>query len=469
MRSLRPRLALLPVLALLLGGARAVAGEAPLGPDFLDPRVLDLEPYDAVKGYPARVVLSGRLLNDYRSPVVTVIRPDGRAVRVKDVEVRDQAFRAELALQHGNGVYRVEVTGTDGQQVTHTGARIRLFAGASPDAPDEPLPAGPPEAADVAPHLLEARLFALVNAHRKAARLEPFAWLEPLAVAARDHLEAAFKQGHVDHRLGPERSHVADRLYRLFRWYELSYSMPPGPPSARGGDYVCDATDTTPSLALLLYRWKRFAAFCYPMTSEDFTHAACAVRRHKSGLFVVFVYAQLNGSAVRDDVAARQAAALAAVRNARADAQKAGALRELGRWRGKAARDEAKRELEAADPELRAAAWDVLVLLDEDAATERLSGLWTGVKGGLAPGRKTAEALAAADWVLRMAYWPEGAKDARAVRAEVEAWGAKALADAIGRADPADAGATRKALEALRREYPGTPAAAAAKERLDAL
>jgi hypothetical protein len=172
------------------------------------------------------------------------------------------------------------------------------------------------------------------------------------------------------------------------------------------------------SLAPILYRWQRFAAFCLPMTSERMTHAACAVGRSRDGfLYLVFAYAQLNDPGILDRIEASHAAVLKRARAWRtAPVEEAAAtVLDVGRWRRKEDRGERRRHLESDDPLLRAAAWDAEVLFDEEEALERLAPLRAAfVRAANEEGSKD-RARESAEWMSRLRFVPDLAVLARGV------------------------------------------------------
>jgi hypothetical protein len=389
----------------------AGAGEWVPGIDFVDPRVLELDPLDTRRRPGETVVLSGKLLGEHVAPEVVVVRPDGRAYELDPVHVRwaKPVVRAEIALKDGPGVYRVEVTGLIPPDVTHSGTRLRIFAGVSPDRPDAPVPPDEKVEPESLPWtMLEARFFDLVNAERKRLKLEPFEWLEPLSAAARDLAKSAVKVGRLDHIVDVDGT-VARRLSSMYGWKGLIYRRPPGAPSPAPYEtsYVCAATDQGWALEPILYRWSRFPAFCLPMTSERMTHAGCGVARRKDGfLYIVFVYAQLNDTTMVADAEKRYRALLSFWKagDAKTDPDH---LRELGRWRRPEALAEARRAESSPVIGIRGAAWDVALLVDEQGARRRLLKHLSTLKAAAASPRRADEARSIADWMAHVHNAPD--------------------------------------------------------------
>jgi Cysteine-rich secretory protein family len=461
----RPLLLVVCLAGVLLRAAPAAGGDRPPGFDFADPSVVDLQPFETKRPYPSRVELEGVVGEGYRDPEVALIRPDGRALKLERALVRfdPPRLQVEVPLDHGAGVYRLEISASLPGPVTHSAARIRFFAGVGADSADAPEPPDEPTLPGADPTVLEDVLFRLVNEHRRRAKLDELPWLEPLADACREHVAACVKAGKVDHVVDA-RGNVARRVVRLHGWGETDYASPSGPPDPRTPNHVAAVTDARRSLDLVLYRWERFAAFCIPMTSERYTGAACAVARAQGGLlYVVFAYAQVNQPATAAGIDAGWKSATDALRQAHDGEAEAAALREVGRWRRDAGRRLALRRKSDRDPEVRAAAWDALRLLDLDGARHDLDRSLEALRTAGERDRGTAHALEEADWMGRLRWWPEivpgvveavGALRARADQALAAAEALRAAGDEEG---------ASQALRDVERRYPGTSAAERAR------
>lgn len=451
------------LLGLLTFLAPAAAEDGLSGADFVDPRVLELDRLDPVLPHPARIVLSGRMIGTYGRPRVFVIRPNGKALQIDPSEVdwEEPRFSAELALGHGRGVYRVEISASNDKGLTNSGTRMRLFSGVPADTPDDPAPPDEPAPNAPAGPLMERRFFDLVNEHRAGARLDPLEWLEPLALAARDHAAACAKAGRLEHRV--DRSgNLAHRLASRLEWPRCRYSTPPGrpDPGPDAPDYVAAALDARFSLDLVLYRWKRFAAFAVPMTGETYTHAACGIATTPAGhLYVVFAYAQLNSETVRDDLEERYRRLLRDFAAADGGQRRADQLREIAGWRRREASSRVRRHLSDKDEAVRAAAIDGQLLLDETKGREEVESLWDEVDKAILEGRRTADALAILDALERVLYLPGVSKQAGARRATLVAQADDLLAEAEALREAGDEAGARKLLRRVRSDYPGTEAA----------
>jgi hypothetical protein len=407
------------LLAILLLAGSAAPEEAEPGRDFVDPRVADLDPVETVRPHPSRVVVSGRILGSYGAPSVALIRPDGRAVEVTPVHYSPPSFRVEIPLGSGRGIYRVELRAVNPAQLTHSGARLRFFAGVPASTPEEVAPGREPPPAEATSEFLEADLFARVNEHRRRAGLDPFVWLEPLARACRAHLATAIAADRLDQRVdgGPL---VSERLAKDEGWARVINGLPSGPPDPTPGavSTVGVATDSNANLDLVLYRWRHFAAFCLPMTSEWMTHAACAVARSKQGfVFVVFAFAQFNEPSILDSIEAQHGGLAKRVRAQRLPAgdEDAAAIRELARWGRREGRAEAKKHLGSRDPAVRAAAWDAMLLYDRDDSQRELGREVERLRAAAGDPARATEAEVLRAWLGRLLLDPGVSAEVRAL------------------------------------------------------
>lgn len=456
-------LSLLTFVAVLLDISPVPAKERPPGEEYRNTKVLVVNDFKAVNKVGAKAIVTGFVQPGYRFSEAILVTPDGDASVVDDVKIDDSAFKVTLRLARGKGIYRLELTGTTDKDRTHSGARILLFAGVPEDHADEPLPE------DVLPdkrlpgEALAVDLFRRVNAHRKSLRLKPLKWQEPLAQAARKHAQECLTRGKLDHKF-PGVGTLAERVTAEYGWQRMSYKRPGNPPSRdkQAKSHLATLLDARKGLEPILHRWRRFSAFCLPMTSELMTHAACGIARAKHGsCYVVFVFAQINGTQIDKLSRGMQAAAVREVTSGiTTDEERPVRLRELGLWLDKTAATHAKKHARSKDAALRGAALDVQLLLEPDDTRAMLEkGLdaagreYAAAAGGTRPGNRHLKLLQAA---RHLRYAPDLLDRA----ATVEALRAKAALAALVRARSLpESEAVEAALVQLRKDYPGTPAA----------
>ncbi len=457
---------------------RAAADETVVGVDYLNKKVVELSVIDTEHPHPAIFEVEGRLLPAYRNPRAVMIRPNGRAYRLRNLESdRDSGrFKIPFRLSHGKGVYRLEITGLTSGDRTHSGARIRFFIGVPAQPEDDPLPEDVPAPLDVPEVLLEARLFEQVNAFRKSVGLEQVPWSEPIARQARLHSQAAAKAGKVDHRLDSENDdgNLAHRLYQEYRWEHLVYRVPIDRPTKQVGakSYIAVVVDGRRGLDTFLARWKRYPAFCLPLTSEVLTHCACGIARSKGGLcYLTIAFVQINGTQIPEIVDGQLRNELQLFRQTPAAEQRPRMLRELGLWRRTRSTKEARKHENAADPEMRAAAWDVALVLDEKKTRKKLAKLWGRVVKDIDAKKRTAKALEDVAWMSRLQNVAPLAAVAKLGLEQLEKQAAEALAavEAAAKAETDPEASTKslqRGLRDIRERYPGTAAAERAEKRL---
>jgi hypothetical protein len=461
-------LALLALLALLLLASPALA-ERGEHEEFRNEKVLRLEAFEAQHGYPAKARLRGRTMAGYRFSEALLVRPDGSAVPLDEVELDEsrQDFVVTCRLDRGKGIYRLDLTARTGKR-THTGARVLLFAGVPTDHPDEP----PPE--DVKPDLrlpgvvIAGDLFERVNGHRERLGLKRVEWFEPLAVVLREHAADCVALGKLDHSVNGEGT-VVDRLASRYGWTPLAYYRPNTPPSRRPDAKSCFPTmvEARRGIEPVLHRWQRFASFCVPMTSPLVTHGACAVARTSGGsCYIVFTFAQVNGIDIPRDAKDMAKRARDAVRHA-GDEDRPARLRALGSWRDKTAVREARKHLRAKDAALRGAAHDVLLLSDPKGQAREIERSIRRIREAFerlveAPGRPKAADHLELGGIRALTYAPrllDLASEAETVRARA--------AEAAWASLPTTGEARSEALRRLAADWPATQAARRAAAELD--
>jgi uncharacterized protein YkwD len=156
--------------------------------------------------------IAGRIDPRFRDARVVVTAPDGsvREHGAAAAAVTTGRFSDEVRCDAGPGRYQVEITG-----VTSAGpgvlANFPLFCAVSPPT-QAPGPAGV-RLARMTPAQAEARLLALVNRDRAAARLAPLVLDARLAAIARAHSRDMVEHDFVAH-VSPSTGSAAQRVAR---------------------------------------------------------------------------------------------------------------------------------------------------------------------------------------------------------------------------------------------------------------
>lgn len=457
--------------ALLLVASPPTYAEKSADEEYRNTKVMVLEPFERAHGYPGKVTLKGRMQEGYQFSEALLVRADGSAIIVEGVETKGARFEATLKLARGRGIYRVALTGTTGRDRTHHGARILLFAGVPEDHPDEPPPKDVKPDKRIPADVLAADLFRRVNAHRKKVGVKSLEWQEPIAQAARLHAIECVKRKKLDHKF-PEVGTVAWRVGETHGFDRVIYRRPRGKPSrgARAKSYLATVLDARRGLQPILHRWKRFAAFCVPMTSELMTHGACGIARTKGGsVYIVFVFAQINGTRIKKLTEAAQSAAVREVESKLTlDEERPAFMRALGLWMSKASRKLAAKYAKSEDVAIRAAALDMQLLEEpEDTRIVIEKGLDAAGReyaaytaGASVPNRSLPLLLAA----QRLQYAPDLRDRAGKVEKVREAAAKKALAAVL--AAPTAGGELLPALKQVIADWPETAAAEAARKQL---
>ncbi|MCK6479505.1 MAG: hypothetical protein L6R43_04950 [Planctomycetes bacterium] len=443
------------------------------------------------RGAPARFRVT--MKGPYRSPVLVVVFPDGDARYFAPDARAGRTYDLSFRLDPRGGTHRVALA-ADGPGGMEYAARFRIL-GLGPDGKevdrDIDLPAGDAEWANVDPEesplRLERYLFHRMNAFRRGQGLPELPWLECVARAAREqlpdlarHYEETVSRrtglGDLLHFLpgagpgGAGGPTIADRVRLASGWPLVLYNMPKGPPSRGRGNpnYVAASlTIPTPSLDERFGRYLlRKSDHRVALVNPHLTHAAGAATwryygwRGDSGtgpppdrtappgpppkgrareVLTALVYVQVNDPRAEESIEREAAEVRSALGNASGPAERAAALRLLGRHALPGAAKALAARAGDRDPLVAAGALDGLWLCDPGAAAAAAAPLEVRVAQGLAG---EEESLAAAPLaVLSRIEWDAATlRRATAASEEIGKRARAALGEALRALGPAEAG-----------------------------
>lgn len=395
------------VVALALLASLAAAGE------MFNERVAALEPFPREVARGKTMKVEGRVRGGYRRPELAIIAPSGKTYLNRDNRVGEHTFTFKVRFGEGPGRYRLEVLARKATAI-RSAARFTVYYGCKPPKKEEepPPPRGRPTPSDIHPLLVEKRFVARLNEFRRSFGLDAAGWNEAVAARAREHAARMAKANRLQHRfgnLGVREMLAEDGWTRLVgvRPFDRPAPQPPGP---RVRNHVVVFTVADDSLEKMFEQsFVREAAFRLCALDPHCVEVAVGtarparkppekpppgaihiVRRGPRLVYYCICFVQVNDKTL---IRAQDEAYAALLEEAEArDPQD---LRRLGVWgrRGARARALVDRALKDERPEVFAAAFDALLLLDERRARAELDRLAERKEAALEDGRY-AEAAA---------------------------------------------------------------------------
>ncbi len=510
--------ALLALLAAAPGPVRAEGGDDPPPPakedareESFDRKVGELEEFPRKAPAGSTFRLRFRLKYPYVGPTLVVVFPDGKPVYIQKVDrVVDSEYEMSFPLDPRGGTHRVSLLAHSAWGDRYAAQFQVRATGRDGKEIDRDIDLPPEDAVYPAldleehPLRLEKVLYHRMNHFRKGSGLPPLPWHEGVARCARKQMEDLAKHweetlnprtglGRIVHSLpgsgphGEDGPTIAGRAQDELGWPVVLPNLPPARPSpARNGRNFVSEVITSPATSLdakfeqFLLRKSDYRA---PMLSAFLTHAAGAatwrwygwkeftgpegVRMREPGpappgktreVLAILAFVQMNDPAAAEAFEKEKREVRAAIARASLPAERADALRALGRY----AFPESPRLLREAakgrDPAVGAGALDGLWLCDPDGAQDRADEFRVRVLRAL---EGNEECLAAEPLALLglVRYDAESGREARKAAAEVKAR-ARAALDAAAKA--AAAGRVEEArvlFGAARKRFDGFPEA----------
>jgi len=375
------------LLGLLLATGVALGGE------LFNDKVAIVDPFPREVGRGKTLVIRGTCRGSYKTPELILIAPRGKTYLNGEQEIVGPAFKFTVRFEEGAGPYRLELI-AHAPNATRSAARFTIYHGVpKPEAePEEPPPTGPRTPFGLHGQVLGKRFLATLNEFRKGIGVEPVGWNEAVAARAREHAEHMAEALRRQHRFGGDgvvEMLKADGagpsgLYGPATAWQRVDSLRPFPPPAPGfpgpkvWNHVVVQNVSGDSLEEVFERhFVREAAFricaADPHCLEIGVGAAHIATSPPvpgkppppggSTIFYCVCFVQVNDKTL---VRAQDDAYDALFRLGRD--KNPDVLRALGEW----GRPKAAKLLDAAlddkRPEIAAAAWDGLLLLDEDKA-----------------------------------------------------------------------------------------------------
>ena len=407
------------------GAGLALLAAFAAGAEMFNERVAVLDPFPREVPRGKTMKIKGRVKSGYRKPELAIIAPSGKTYLNRDNRIGEHAFTFKIRFGEGPGPYRMEVLAHKSTAI-RSAARFTVYYGRKrpPEEKEPPPPRGPMTPRDIHTLLVEKRFFARLNEFRRSVELNAVGWNEAVAARAREHAVRMAKAQRHQHRfgdvgvremLGKDGAGPGGGSGPARAWTRLAGVRPfdrpaPQPPGPRVRNHVVVFILADNSLEKMFLRsFVRDAAFrlCAldPHCVEVAVGAARSPREpapelppgfvrsvsHQTGRLVYYCvcFVQVNDKTI---IAAQDRAYAALLE--KAAALDPGDLRRLGVWgRAGKARTLAVRALGDERPEVSAAAFDALLLLDERRARADLDRIAQRKEAALERGRY-AEAVA---------------------------------------------------------------------------
>jgi hypothetical protein len=186
---------MLPVL--LLAAAAASGGE------LFNDKVAALDPFPREVARGKTLVIQGACRGAYRGPELILIAPQGKTYLNEQAEISGPSFRFVVRFEEGPGPYRLELIAST-SDATRSAARFTIYHGVGKPGqePEEPPVQGPPDPLGIHTDLLEKRFQRVLNSFRASIGCEPVGWNEAVAARAREHARRMAEAQRRQHRFG---------------------------------------------------------------------------------------------------------------------------------------------------------------------------------------------------------------------------------------------------------------------------
>jgi hypothetical protein len=458
------------------------------GAEMFNERVAVLEPFPREVARGKTMKIKGMVKSGYKKPVLVIIAPNGRTYLNEDNRIGEYTFTFKVRFGEGPGPYRMEVLARKTTAI-RSAARFTVWYGRKrpPGKKEKPIPRGRKTPRDIHTLLAEKRVLTRLNEFRRSVKLDPVGWNEAVAARAREHAARMAKARRRQHRFGGVG--IREMLGRDGAgpggasgpddpWTRLTGVRPfdrpaPQPPGPRVRNHVVVFNLVVDSIEDMFLRYfEREAAFrlCAldPYCLEVGVGAARPAaptpkpgsrrtRQVNRTVYYCVCFVQVNDKTI---IRAQDNAYATLLEKAATRAPQD--LRRLGIWGRPKARALVERALKDERPEVFAAAFDALLLLDERRARADLDRLAERKEAALEHGRyaDAAKLFAPFAGVLydgKVAGAPGRVREAAEKAARTE------LQELTGLEEPP----RRARLEDLRRRVAGLAVAAEVEQALE--
>jgi hypothetical protein len=173
------------------------------GAELFNDKVAALDPFPREVGRGKTLVIQGACRGAYKTPELILIAPRGKTYKNEEAEINGPSFKFLVRFEEGPGPYRLEVIART-NDATRSAARFTIWHGVpKPEVePEEPPPTGPRTPYAIHTDVLEKRFQRLLNSFRVSIGCEPVGWNEAVGARAREHAEHMAEAFRRQHRFG---------------------------------------------------------------------------------------------------------------------------------------------------------------------------------------------------------------------------------------------------------------------------
>jgi len=171
-----------------VAAALLVLAAATSADELFNSRVAFLEPFPRQVARSKKISIKGSLKGGYKDPELILIAPNGKTYLNKYNEILPQDFTFTVRFEEGPGPYRLELIVKKWATI-RSAMRVTVYYGV-PEPAEEDVP--PPATGDATPvfhhpRLVEKHFLQRLNRFRADLGLKPAAWNEAVAARAREH------------------------------------------------------------------------------------------------------------------------------------------------------------------------------------------------------------------------------------------------------------------------------------------
>lgn len=185
-------------LLVLLAAAATAAGA-----ELFNDKVAALDPFVREVARGKTLAIRGACRGAYKSPELILIAPGGKTYLNEQAEISGPSFSYVVRFEEGPGPYRLELIAHT-HDATRSAARFTVWYGvAKPEVEEEEPPVqGKKTPLAIHPELIEKRFHHLLNSFRKGIGCDPVGWNEAVAARAREHAQRMAEAQRRQHRFG---------------------------------------------------------------------------------------------------------------------------------------------------------------------------------------------------------------------------------------------------------------------------
>jgi hypothetical protein len=181
-----------------------VVAAAARGAELFNEKVAMLDPFPREVARGKSLDLAGTCRGAYKVPELILIAPLGKTYKNEDFEIHDPAFKFHVRFEEGAGPYRLELIAHTADGTTRSAARFTIYYGVpKPEKePEDPPLMGPKTQPALDERVLEKRFLRILNDFRASIGCDAVGWNEAVAARAREHARWMAKANRRQYRFG---------------------------------------------------------------------------------------------------------------------------------------------------------------------------------------------------------------------------------------------------------------------------